>query len=52
MSVQIGERGRMNEADLGRVSLIVTELATNLLLHAAGGEVIMRMLPAGNRQRT
>lgn len=46
MSVQIGERGRMNEADLGRVPLIVTELATNLFLHASGGEVIIRMLTA------
>jgi anti-sigma regulatory factor (Ser/Thr protein kinase) len=45
ISVQIGERARMRESDLGRVPLIVTELATNLLLYATGGEMIIRMLP-------
>ena len=42
----MAERARMRESELGRVPLIVTELATNLLLHATGGEIIIRMLPA------
>ena len=45
MSSLIGERARIKEFELGRVPLIVTELATNLLLHATGGEIIIRMLP-------
>jgi anti-sigma regulatory factor (Ser/Thr protein kinase) len=46
MSSLIGERARMKEVELGRVPLIVTELATNLVLHATGGEIIIRMLDA------
>jgi anti-sigma regulatory factor (Ser/Thr protein kinase) len=45
VSSQIAERSRLKEAELGRVPLIVTELATNLLLHATKGEIIIRMLP-------
>ena len=45
MSSLMGERARMKGVELGRVPLIVTELATNLLLHATGGEIIIRMLP-------
>jgi anti-sigma regulatory factor (Ser/Thr protein kinase) len=45
MSSLIGERARMRELELGRIPLIVTELATNLLRHATGGEIIIRMLP-------
>ena len=30
---------------MAAVPLIVTELATNLFLHATGGEIIIRMLP-------
>jgi anti-sigma regulatory factor (Ser/Thr protein kinase) len=39
------DRAKMKEAELGRVSLITTELATNLFLHATGGAIIIRMLP-------
>lgn len=46
MSLQLAERARMKEVELGRVPLIVTELAANLLLHATRGEIIVRMLPA------
>jgi anti-sigma regulatory factor (Ser/Thr protein kinase) len=42
---QIAERSRLKETEVGQVSLIVTELATNLLLHATDGEIIIRMLP-------
>src|SRR6202050_1045463 len=45
VSSQIAERSRLKEVDVGRVSLIVTELATNLFLYATNGEIIIRMLP-------
>jgi anti-sigma regulatory factor (Ser/Thr protein kinase) len=45
VSSQIAERSRLAEVEVGRVSLIVTELATNLFLYAANGEIIIRMLP-------
>jgi len=46
ISAQMAERARIEDAERGRVPLIVTELATNLLLHATGGEILIRMLPA------
>src|SRR5271163_2109481 len=46
ISSRLAERARMQGDELGRVPLIVTELATNLLLHTSGGEIIVRMLPA------
>jgi anti-sigma regulatory factor (Ser/Thr protein kinase) len=46
LSSLMAERARMTGVELGRVPLIVTELATNLVLHAKGGEIIIRMLPA------
>lgn len=46
ISMQMAERARIQQAERGRVPLIVTELATNLLLHATGGEILIRMLPA------
>jgi len=36
----------LNETDLGRVALIVTEAATNILKHAQHGELLVRELPA------
>ena len=45
ISTLMAERARVEEAERGRVPLIVTELATNLLLHATGGEILLRMLP-------
>lgn len=41
----MGERACMRKIELDRVPLIVTELATNLIQHATGGEIIIRMLP-------
>ena len=52
VSSQIAERARIKEVELGRVPLIVTELATNLLLHATGGEIIIRMLPTRGGPRS
>ncbi len=40
------QRSALNETDLGRLSLIVTEAATNILKHAQHGELLVRELPA------
>jgi anti-sigma regulatory factor (Ser/Thr protein kinase) len=48
VSSQVADRARMEGDELGRVPLIVTELATNLLLHARNGEILIRMLPIEN----
>jgi anti-sigma regulatory factor (Ser/Thr protein kinase) len=45
ISTQMAERARLAQAELGRVPLIVTELATNLLAHAQHGEILLRLLP-------
>lgn len=45
ISSRMAERARLKEADRGRVPLIVTELATNLVRHAQGGEILIRILP-------
>lgn len=42
----MGERAGLREQESGRISLIAVELATNLFQHAAGGEIILRTLPA------
>lgn len=39
------ELHRFNETDAGRVALVVTELASNLLKHAGSGELHLRILP-------
>jgi anti-sigma regulatory factor (Ser/Thr protein kinase) len=41
----MAERARLPPAELAKVPLIVTELATNLVVHAQGGEIALRMLP-------
>jgi anti-sigma regulatory factor (Ser/Thr protein kinase) len=45
LSAEMAERARLRTADSGRVPLIVSELATNLLLHAHGGEILLRIVP-------
>ena len=35
---------RFSEVDISRISLIVTETATNLAKHTAGGEILIRSL--------
>jgi anti-sigma regulatory factor (Ser/Thr protein kinase) len=44
LSALMAERAGLRENDRGRVTLIVTELATNLLAHARGGEILVRIL--------
>jgi anti-sigma regulatory factor (Ser/Thr protein kinase) len=36
----VAERFGLRDADAGRVALVATELATNLLKHASGGEIL------------
>jgi anti-sigma regulatory factor (Ser/Thr protein kinase) len=45
ISTEMAERAKLPPAKLGRVPLIVTELATNLLAHAQRGEIVLRLLP-------
>lgn len=46
VSTRMAERSKLGKTQVGNVSLIVTELATNLFMHATGGEILLRMLPA------
>jgi anti-sigma regulatory factor (Ser/Thr protein kinase) len=50
ISSQMAERAGMQGVEGERVPLIVTELATNALLHARGGEILIRILPDELRQ--
>lgn len=36
----------MNETDRGRVALVVTEAANNLIQHGGGGEIVLQALPS------
>ena len=38
-----------DEADVGRVAIVVTEVATNLIKHAGGGEILGRAVVKGTR---
>jgi anti-sigma regulatory factor (Ser/Thr protein kinase) len=40
------QKGVLDDTDMGRVALIVTEAATNILKHAQHGELLVRALPA------
>lgn len=49
-AADLASRAGMSETDVGRVSLLVTEAATNILKHAGQGEILVRALsgtPAG-----
>ena len=50
-AARLAERLALSEAEAGRVSLVVSELATNLAKHARGGEILLRSIlpyrPAG-----
>src|SRR6202012_3703102 len=41
----------LNETDLGRLALIVTEATTNILKHAQHGELLVRALPPQAAER-
>ncbi len=40
-SIELAERQGFGETDRGRVALVATELATNILKHGGGGEVLV-----------
>lgn len=42
---QLAERLGFDERDAGRVALVTTELASNVLKHATHGELHLRVLP-------
>ncbi len=44
MTADLSRRLGFNETDAGKVALVVTEAATNLIKHAGGGELIVREL--------
>ena len=47
-AVALATKLGFDETDQGRVALVATELTTNLIKHAAGGEVVLRSLPVGD----
>lgn len=44
---QIAADAGLNEHDAGKLAIISTEIATNLVKHGSGGEVILRQLSCG-----
>lgn len=42
---KLAEQAGFDEADCGRVALVVTELASNIIKHAQSGELHVRVLP-------
>ncbi len=40
-ATSIAQRNNFDESDVGRVALVTTELATNLIKHGGGGEIIV-----------
>ncbi|WP_420841853.1 SpoIIE family protein phosphatase [Fimbriiglobus ruber] len=45
VAVAIAASVAMSDVDQGRVALIATEAATNLIKHAGGGEIVVRSVP-------
>ena len=45
----VARRQGLNEVDAGRVALVTTELATNLVKHARGGEILVGPYDEGGR---
>ncbi|HKA56329.1 MAG TPA: ATP-binding SpoIIE family protein phosphatase [Candidatus Binatia bacterium] len=41
----LAQRAGFNETDTGKVALVVTELATNLVKHATRGALVLRVVP-------
>jgi anti-sigma regulatory factor (Ser/Thr protein kinase) len=42
MAAEIGANAGFKENDAGKLALVITEIATNLIKHAGGGELIVR----------
>lgn len=47
---QVAVAAGFGEADAGRVALVATELATNVLKHAGGGEIHIALVPGDGAQ--
>jgi anti-sigma regulatory factor (Ser/Thr protein kinase) len=47
MSAKVAEAARFGESRISDLQLVVTELATNLLVHAKQGEILLQLLPYG-----
>lgn len=47
---RIAAEANLNETDRGRVSIIVSELATNLVRHTRGGEILLRSVTGQDRK--
>jgi anti-sigma regulatory factor (Ser/Thr protein kinase) len=48
-ALRLASLASMDEAATGRLGVVVTELATNLLRHAQGGELFLQGIPGGAR---
>jgi anti-sigma regulatory factor (Ser/Thr protein kinase) len=46
VAVSLAMRQGFSDADIGKVAIVVTELATNVVKHGAGGEVLLRTMDA------
>lgn len=44
-AARLSQQAGMSETDAGRAALIATELATNLIKHAGGGEIHIQLVP-------
>ena len=49
MACSLGQRLGFNEPRLGQLALVVTEAATNIVKHAAPGEILLRPLQCGSQ---
>src|SRR5262249_34019191 len=47
IATDLARRNRLAEPDIGRVALIVTELASNVFKHGGGGGMLLRSLDGG-----
>ena len=43
-AIRLAKNSAFNEVGIGKVALIATELATNLVKHATSGQLLMRVL--------
>jgi anti-sigma regulatory factor (Ser/Thr protein kinase) len=44
---RLGEACKLGESDVGKICIIATELATNLVRHGGGGEMLIQVLNGG-----
>jgi anti-sigma regulatory factor (Ser/Thr protein kinase) len=51
MAASVARRVRLGDTEAGRLAIIVTEAATNLVKHAGGGEIVVRGLGHGESER-